>query len=93
MTATKRVSVSLPADIAGHLDFISKRLGISRSALVAQLLIAADLGSVHTLLSTLPESATDTDVRRFRGDSKEYVREQLERLSDLQGGLFDGSTD
>lgn len=89
MAGFKRVSLSLPSEVVDDLDYISKRLGISRSAFVSQMLLSVELGSVRALVASIPESPTDADARRFRGDSREFVREQLEKLQGLQGGLFD----
>lgn len=92
MASLKRVSLSIPGDLADNLDYISKRLGVSRSAFVTQLLLEGQLDNLASLLSTIPEQPSEADIKRFRGDSKVYVREQLERLQQLQGGLFDDST-
>tara|TARA_R100000655_G_C2980028_1_gene191651 strand:- start:479 stop:760 length:282 start_codon:yes stop_codon:yes gene_type:complete len=91
MASLKRVSLSIPGGLADNLDYISKRLGVSRSAFVTQLLLEAQLDSLASLLSSIPEQPSEADIKRFRGDSKVYVREQLERLQKLQGGLFDDS--
>lgn len=92
MATLRRVSLSIPGELADNLDYISRRLGISRSAFVTQLLLEGQMGHLANLLRSIPEQPTEADARRFRGDSRAYVREQLERLQKLQGGLFDDST-
>lgn len=89
MSDTRRVSISLPPALVDDLDYISQRLGISRSAFLAQMLSSADLPAIRTLLSHIPAQPSDGDVRRFRGDSKAYVAQQMEKLASMQGGLFD----
>jgi len=93
MSGTTRVSISLPTDVVGDLDYISRRIGVSRSALIAQMLLTAELGHIRTLLTHVPEDPTESDLKRFRGDSKAYVKDQLQRLQSLQGDLLDDSTD
>lgn len=93
MAQTKRISISVPAEMSDNLTYISSRLGISRSGFVTQLLLAADLDKLSALISTIPEQPSEADARRFRGDSKAYIAEQLERIQHLQGGLFDESSD
>lgn len=93
MSEIRRVSISLPVSLVSDLDYISQRLGISRSAFLAQMLSSADLPGIRALLSHIPEQPTDGDVRRFRGDSKAYVAQQMEKLVSMQGGLFDGPTE
>jgi len=92
MASLKRVSLSIPGELADNLDYISRRLGVSRSAFVTQLLLEGQLDHLASLLASIPEQPSEADVKRFRGDSRAYVREQLERLQRLQGGLFDDST-
>ena len=55
MASLKRVSLSIPGGLADNLDYISKRLGVSRSAFVTQLLLEAQLDSLASLLSSIPD--------------------------------------
>lgn len=91
MADIKRITLSVPTDLASDLDYVSSRLGISRSGFVTQLLLGADLGALRSLLAAVPEQPTDSDAKRFRGDSKVFIQTQLERLHAMQGGLFDDS--
>ncbi len=93
MAELKRLTLSVPGELAANLDYIARRLGVSRSAFVTQVLLEGHLDQVASLLSSIPEQPSEADTKRFRGDSRAYVREQLERLQKLQGGLFDDSTD
>lgn len=93
MSGLKRVSISMPEDLASDLDYISRRLGVSRSGFVSQMLLAADLRSLRALLENIPEEPTEADAKRFRGDSKVYIRDKLAQLQQLQGGLFDDSAE
>lgn len=91
MSGITRVSVSLPSDLVSDLDYIAGRLGVSRSGLLAQMLVSADLGRLRSLLSAIPDEPSGTDAKRFRGESRSYIADQLRRVIDLQGGLFDDS--
>lgn len=93
MASLKRVSLSIPGELTHNLDYISRRLGVSRSAFVTQILLEGHLDDLASLLEHIPEQPTEADIKRFRGGSKVYVREQLQRLQELQGGLFDDATD
>ncbi len=93
MTTLKRVSVSMPIELADDLDYISRRLGVSRSGFVSQMLLAGDIHKLRVLLSHIPEQPTDGDLKRFRGDSKVYIEDALAKLQAMQGGLFDDSTE
>lgn len=89
----KRVSLSLPEPLVDDLDYICRRLGVSRSGFIASLLQQADMASLRALVSNIPDQPNDEDVKRFRGSSQAYFDEQLQRLQQLQGGLFDDSAD
>jgi hypothetical protein len=93
MSGMKRVSLSLPESLVDDLDYISHRLGVSRSGFIASMLQQADMRSLRALVSHIPEQPTDDDVKRFRGSSQAYFDEQLQRLQQLQGGLFDDPTE
>lgn len=92
MSDIKRVSLSLPSSVVDDLDYVSERLGISRSGFLTQVLLQSDLASLRALLASIPESPSEDDVKRFRGSSVDYIRERVEALQKLQGGLFDGSS-
>lgn len=93
MSDMKRVSLSLPKSLVDDLDYICGRLGVSRSGFIASILQQADMPSLRALVSHIPEQPADDDVKRFRGSSQAYFDKQLQRLQQLQGGLFDDSTD
>lgn len=93
MTGIKRVSISLPTDLAEDVDYVSSRLGMTRSAFITQFLLGGELDKLRSVLSTIPEQPSEADVKRFRGDSRAYIADQLSKLQHLQGGLFDDSAD
>lgn len=91
MPTLKRVSISMPIELVDDLDYISRRLGVSRSGFVSQMLLAGNINQLRTLLSHIPEQPTEGDLKRFRGDSKGYIEDALAKLQQMQGGLFDDS--
>lgn len=87
MSDFRRCSVSLPSALVDDLDFIAKRLRMSRSALLSALL-AEGLPSLVQLVATLPDdldSATDADARRFRGAAADALSKQVSDLVRLRG--------
>lgn len=94
MSDIKRCTMSLPADLVSQLDKLSTLAGISRSALVAELL-AEPVGVLDRMISVdnLPEP---DGLRRLRGDSMAYVQDKVSELrrlldDDLFGGVDDGN--
>ena len=89
MSSVRRCTMSLPSDLVEKLDKLSALVGVSRSALVAELLGE----SVDILDSMLQVAAVPSpeNLRRLRGDSTRVVQEKVAELKDLlEGDLFSG---
>ena len=74
-----RLTISLPPDQYNDLAFISERMGISRSAVLTQML-GEGLAHARRLVACVPNSPDDYTVSRYRGDSKEIIRGRLQTL-------------
>jgi len=93
MANMKRVSFTLPPEVVDNLNFISQRLGVSKSSVVGDLL-GKGLTPLAELLRVLPadsDSSPDDVVRRLRGASGEQIRGQLDHLRDIFDNLEDPS--
>lgn len=93
MANMKRVSFTLPPAVVDNLNFISRRLGVSKSSVVGDLL-GKGLSPLAELLRVLPAdstSAPDDVIRRLRGASGEQIRGQLEHLREVFDLLEDPS--
>lgn len=80
----KKISVSIPSPLLDDLQYLSARLGVSRSALITELLGEA-LPVVVGLLRMVPEGASPDEAKRFRGASVDVIRERVaeaQRLAD-----------
>lgn len=89
MSGVRRCTMSLPSDLVDKLDKLSALVGVSRSALVAELLGE----SVDVLDSMLQVAAVPSpeNLRRLRGDSARVVQEKVSKLKGLlEGDLFAG---
>jgi hypothetical protein len=71
-----RVSYSLPRSVAEEVSYCAERLGVSRSALTAELLEYA-CGPLSELLKQTPKHPTPADVKRLRGASLELVKTRV----------------
>lgn len=89
-TPQTRVSVSLPTSLVDDLAYLSGRLGVSRSALISQLLSGA-ASDLRKLLEQVPLNPTPEDMVRFRGSSVNVVRERIESVKELGDDLFSRS--
>lgn len=85
MTNIKRLSLSVPPEVASDLNFVHRRLNISKSALVTTLL-QDGLRDFRMLLESLPPDPSTDDMIRFRGASAEVIET---RVSSLLGDLQD----
>jgi len=86
----RRVTISLDPDVDNDLKYVSHRLGITKSGLVSDLLFEA-VGHMAIMLRAIPEDATNlgaNEVKRMRGLSADLVREQIQKVRDLDDDLF-----
>jgi hypothetical protein len=82
--ANKVISLSVPPEVVSDLNYIHRRMGISKSALVTSLL-KGGLPSLRQLLESLPAQPDDRDMRRFRGDSASLILSEIQKLqSDVE---------
>lgn len=79
MTNIKRISLSVPPEVANDLNFVHRRLNISKSALVTTLL-QDGLREFRMLLESLPPEPTTEDMIRFRGASANVINERMDSL-------------
>lgn len=89
MSNMKRVSFTLPPEIDQDLSYVAKRLGVSRSSLVAEMLHEG-LSFISAALRQLPENPTEADALRYRGDSKKIIDSRLECARRMRDDLFSG---
>jgi hypothetical protein len=85
MEKCTRVSLTLTIQTAENLGVLSDYLGISRSALVEQVLSACT-GDMLSAMATLPvelKSASEGDLRRFRGASRSIVQGRVDQLNTI----------
>lgn len=81
-----RASFTLPPEVVRELDYVSRRLGATKSSIVSEVLSEA-LGPLSELLRAVPEGSTVSDadgsLMRFRGVSGDIIRDRLNSLRDL----------
>lgn len=85
--AKVRTSMALDPAVVEDLQYVTRRLGISKSALVNELLKEA-LPSMAQVFQLLPEAPTAEDVVRFRGESAKLVEQRLAALKVHTDDLF-----
>ena len=84
-----KVAMSLPPSLVADLDFLSTRLGVSRSALAAELLSDA-AAEMRRVVSLIPPNPTPADLLRMRGESEVFIRERIASATRLTDDLFSG---
>lgn len=82
-----KISITVPPELVADLDYVSARLGVSRSALISEIL-PESLGIMRSMLEQVPLNPTPEDVLRFRGESAELVRGKIESLKGMTDDLF-----
>lgn len=87
MSKSRKVSLSMDANLVANLDYLSSRMSVSRSALVTQLLLDG-VAHMRRLVEVIPPNPTPADLVRMRGESIEEVRARIESLKSLENDLF-----
>lgn len=82
-----KISITIPPELLADLDYVSGRLGVSRSALIAEVLPDA-LNVMRKLLEQVPLNPTPDDVLRFRGESADIVKQKIESIRGMGDDLF-----
>lgn len=82
-----KISITVPPELVADLDYVSGRLGVSRSALISEIL-PESLGIMRSMLEQVPLNPTPEDVLRFRGESADLVRGKIESLKGMTDDLF-----
>jgi len=84
-----RATFSLPAPLASDISRLAKRLGVSQSSLLSELL-ADPIAAMLSIMDALPpQHATADDVRRAKGRSLDLIRgivAEAQQLSREAGG-------
>lgn len=82
-----KISITIPPELLADLDYVSGRLGVSRSALISEVL-PQGLQMMRSMLEQVPLNPSPDDVLRFRGESADLVREKIESLRGMSDDLF-----
>lgn len=83
----RKITFSVPDVVVENLDYVSGRIGVSRSSLLSQLL-EQPLSDLTGLVKSVPENPTSADVVRFRGNSEALVQERVDSLRSLGNDLL-----
>ena len=87
-----RVTVSLPPDVGSELEWLSRTLGISRSAIVSDLLADGFRGLIPVVehYSATAEGESESVLsRRFRGASAGVIRHEFAALRRMAASYGD----
>lgn len=87
MAEMTRVSLTLPPAVVEDLAYVARRLGVSRSALAADLL-RDPLASTAETLREIDAPSVEPSTVRYRGESQRVVDERLESARRLGSDLF-----
>lgn len=87
MSKTRKISVSLSGSLVDDLDYISARVGVSRSAIISEFMADA-LSEARRVFELVPPNPTPADVVRMRGESEEVIRQRLASLQGIADDLF-----
>lgn len=84
-----KIAMSLPPALVEDLDYLTGRLGVSRSALAAELLTDA-VSEMRRIISLIPPNPTPAELLRMRGESEALVRDRIANATRMTDDLFSG---
>lgn len=87
MAKTRKISVSLADQLVDDLDYISARMGVSRSAIISEFMADA-LAETRRVFELVPPNPTPADIVRMRGESEEVIRQRLASVQGIANDLF-----
>ena len=87
MSQTRKISVSLSAQLVDDLDYMSARMGVSRSAIIDNIM-GEVLGETRRLFEMIPPNPTPADIVRMRGESVDVIRQRLASLQGIANDLL-----
>jgi len=85
----QKISITLDPELLKDADLVAARLGISRSALIAECL-TDNLHLFKRLLAGVPIDPISRDILRLRGESAEVIRARIDSLKGMTDDLFAG---
>lgn len=88
--ACRKVTFSVPSEMVEDLDYLSKRIKVSRSALLSQI-AAEPIATLRVLVSEVPENPTEEDLIRAKGRSISLVESRIENIKGIGDDLFSGN--
>mgnify|MGYP002795089522 FL=1 len=83
-----RVSFTVPPEPRSEREYLSARLGVTKSALVTELL-GTPLRDLRSLVEMVPDNPTQDEMLRARGASNDMIAGRLRSYRKLEGDLFD----
>lgn len=85
--ACRKLTFSLPDSFVQDLDYLAKRLNITRSALLTQL-AASPTSDLRHLVEDVPDNPTKSDLIHAKGRSIELVEERVASAKRVGHDLF-----
>ena len=85
--AYRKIAVSLPEELVLSLDYVAKRMNITRSALLSEI-SSEPAHDLKSLFDGLPENPTKEDILRSRGQSIELINQRMASARRMKDDLF-----
>ena len=84
-----KIAMSMPPALVDDLDYLTGRMGVSRSALASELLSEA-VSEMRRVVSLIPPNPTPADLLRMRGESEASIRRRIASATQMTDDLFSG---
>lgn len=87
--ACRKITFSIPPEFLSDLDYLARRLNVTRSAMLTEIAAEA-VHDLRSMVESVPENPTDQDLLHAKGKSKALIESRIEGARRMSDDLFNG---
>lgn len=85
--ACRKITFSVPENFVLDLDYLAKRLKVTRSAMLTEIAAEA-VHDLRLMVETVPENPSSHDLLHAKGKSKALIEDRIDSARRLSDDLF-----
>lgn len=85
--ACRKITFSVPENFVLDLDYLAKRLKVTRSAMLTEIAAEA-VHDLRLMVETVPENPNSHDLLHAKGKSKALIEDRIDSARRLSDDLF-----